>query len=308
MHLLRINTIKSVIGRKILPIFVASLLSIVFCGSAWAISLRFKLEMLGYNEKEIAAIVSRKKSRAEIDRKIRMEMLCLSVTNPLMPSDLQNRKAKSSKKVKHNLEAVKLTLPVSQKNSNPKGLDILGKAKPLMPPDLQNREAKSSKRVKHNLEAVKLTLPVSQKNSSPKDLDILGKAKPYFPLIKEIAAKTDVEKSLIMAVIKAESDFDPKALSPKGAMGLMQLMPSTAKDFGLADPFDPKENIHGGARYLSIWLKTFGDIELALAAYNAGPGQVEALRKIPPYPETENFVKKVVYYKTLYDHILLKLK
>lgn len=95
VHLLRINTIKSVIGRKILPIFVASLLSIVFCGSAWATSLRFKLEMLGYNEEEIAAIVSRKKSRAEIDRKIRMEMLCLSVAKPLMPSDLQNRKAKS---------------------------------------------------------------------------------------------------------------------------------------------------------------------------------------------------------------------
>lgn len=308
MHLLRINTIKSVIGRKILPIFAASLLSIVFCGSAWAISLRFKLEMLGYNEEEIAAIVSRKKSRPEIDRKIRMEMLCISVAKPLMPTDLQNREAKSSERIKHNLEAVKLTLPVSQKNSNPKGLNILGKAKPLMPPDLQNREAKNSKRVTHNLEIAKITLPVSHENSSPKDLDILGKAKPYFPLIKEIAAKTDVEKSLIMAVIKAESDFDPKAVSPKGAMGLMQLMPSTAKDLGVSDPFDPKENMHGGARYLSTYLKTFGDIELALAAYNAGPGQVEALRKIPPYPETKDFIKKVFYYKSLYDHILFKLK
>ena len=291
MRLLRINTIKRVIGRKILPIFVASLLSIVFCGSAWATSLRFKLEMLGYNEEEIAAIVSRKKSRAEIDRKIRMEMLCISVAKPLMPPDLQNKEAESSERIKHNLEAVKLTLPVSHKNSSP-----------------QNKEAKSSERIKHNLEAVKLTLPVSHKNSSPKDLDILGKAKPYFPLIKEIAAKTDVEKSLIMAVIKTESNFDPKAVSPKGAMGLMQLMPSTAKNLGVSDPFDPKENIHGGARYLSTYLKTFGDIELALAAYNAGPGQVEALRKIPPYPETENFIKKVFYYKSLYDHILFKLK
>lgn len=260
VHLLSINTIKSVIGRKILPIFAASLLSIVFCGSAWAISLRFKLEMLGYNEEEIAAIISRKKSRTEIDRKIRMELLCISV------------------------------------------------AKPLMPPGLQNKEAKNSERVVHNLEIAKITLPVSHKNSRPKDLDILGKAKPYFPLIKEIAAKTDVEKSLIMAVIKAESDFDPKAVSPKGAMGLMQLMPSTAKELGVSDPFDPKENIHGGARYLSTYLKTFGDIELALAAYNAGPGQVEALRKIPPYPETEDFIKKVFYYKSLYDHILFKLK
>ena len=260
MHLLSINTIKSVIGRKILPIFVASLLSIVFCGTAWAISLRFKLEMLGYNEEEIAAIVSRKKSRPEIDRKIRMEMLCISV------------------------------------------------AKPLMPPDLQKKEAKNSEKVMHIPDIAKITLPASNKNSNSKSLDILGKAKPYFPLIKEIAAKTDVEKSLIMAVIKAESDFDPKAVSPKGAMGLMQLMPSTAKDLGVSDPFDPKENMHGGARYLSTYLKTFGDIELALAAYNAGPGQVEALRKIPPYPETEDFIKKVFYYKSLYDYILFKLK
>ena len=260
MHLFRINSIKSVIWRKTLPVFVGSLLFIVFCGSAWAISLKFKLEMLGYNEEEIAAIVSRNKSRAEVDRKIRMEMLCLSVPKPLMPSGRQNRKAKSSKWVKHNLKAVRLTLPVSHKDYNPKGLDIL------------------------------------------------GRARPYFSLIKDIAAKTDVEKSLIMAVIKTESDFDPKAVSPKGAMGLMQLMPSTAKDLGVSDPFDPKENIHGGARYLYTCLKTFNNVELALAAYNAGPKRVAALRKIPPYPETENFVKKVSYYKNLYDHMLLKLK
>lgn len=252
-----INSIKNTSVLRSLSISVGALLFIVFAGSAWAISLRFKLEMLGYNEEEIRAIVSGKKSRIEIDRKIRMEMLGLS------------------------------------------------EAKPSPPPDPPNGEGKRPERIAHNLEAVKPALPVSHKDHTPKEeLDLLGKAKPYLPIIKDVAAKTHVGRSLIMAVIKVESDFDPKAVSPKGAMGLMQLLPSTAKDLGVADPFDPKENIYGGARYLSNCINTFEDIALALAAYNAGPELVGEARKIPPYPETENFVKDVFHYKKLYDQLL----
>ncbi|MDH5298794.1 MAG: lytic transglycosylase domain-containing protein [Desulfobulbaceae bacterium] len=105
---------------------------------------------------------------------------------------------------------------------------------------------------------------------------------------------------LVKAVIKVESDFDHRALSSKGAMGLMQLMPETASDMHVNDPFDPKSNIMGGTRYLGLLLGQFGgDLLLALAAYNAGPTRVVlAQNTIPPFPETIEYVKKVLrHYK-----------
>ena len=122
-------------------------------------------------------------------------------------------------------------------------------------------------------------------------------------IIKSIANKHGVPRSLVKAVIKAESGFDPNAVSPKGATGLMQLMPGTASDLGVNDVYDPEENIDGGTRYLKQQLNEFGNYELALAAYNAGP---EAVRnygnQIHPYSETRTFVKRVLRnYETYQD-------
>ena len=111
--------------------------------------------------------------------------------------------------------------------------------------------------------------------------------------IQAAATEHGVDPLLIKAIIKAESNFDPTAVSPKGAQGLMQLMPATAKDLQIADPFDPLGNIVGGAKYLRSLLDSYeGDVELSLAAYNAGPGNVKTT--IPNFPETRTYVAKVL--------------
>lgn len=101
--------------------------------------------------------------------------------------------------------------------------------------------------------------------------------------------------NLVKAVIRAESGFNPQAVSPKGAMGLMQLMPGTSRDMGVANPFDPMQNIEGGVKYLRLMLDRFSNnTHLALAAYNAGPEAVQKHGGIPPYDETQIYVKRVI--------------
>ena len=112
--------------------------------------------------------------------------------------------------------------------------------------------------------------------------------------IRDAAGRHAVDESLIRAVIHAESAYRPDALSPKGAQGLMQLMPATAAELAVPDAFDPAANIDGGSRYLSGLLKTFdGNIELATAAYNAGPEAVRRHGGVPPYEETREYVRRV---------------
>lgn len=121
-------------------------------------------------------------------------------------------------------------------------------------------------------------------------------------IIGQASMQFRIEPSLLKAVIKAESDFDHRAVSPKGAQGLMQLMPQTADHMEVNDPFDPEENIFGGTRYLSILMKRFkNNKELALAAYNAGPEKVESCNGVPPITETKAFVKRVLYYYKMYN-------
>jgi soluble lytic murein transglycosylase-like protein len=121
-----------------------------------------------------------------------------------------------------------------------------------------------------------------------------ARARQYESLIRQHAAEQGVHPDLVRAVIQTESAFDPSAVSAKGALGLMQLMPSTAEALGVRDPFDPAENIRGGVAYLRQLLDRYDNDEtLALAAYNAGPGAVDRFGRVPPYRETRDYVAKV---------------
>lgn len=127
-------------------------------------------------------------------------------------------------------------------------------------------------------------------------------ALPYASLVAAAAAEHGLPEALLHAVIHAESNYDPHAVSPKGAAGLMQLMPDTARELGVADVWDPAANIRGGARYLKRLLEMFDqDLSLAVAAYNAGPGAVIGSGSaIPPFAETQRYVPKVLeYYRRL---------
>jgi soluble lytic murein transglycosylase-like protein len=113
-------------------------------------------------------------------------------------------------------------------------------------------------------------------------------------LVEQTASHFQVDPQLVHAIIKVESEYDPKAVSRKGAMGLMQLIPETAQRFGVANPFNPKENIEGGVGYLKYLLGLFGgDLSLSLAAYNAGEGAVQRFGGIPAFAETRDYVQKV---------------
>jgi len=118
----------------------------------------------------------------------------------------------------------------------------------------------------------------------------------YDGLIGLTAREHEIEPALVKAVIAAESNFDPEAVSRKGAQGLMQLMPVTATTLGVGDPLRPTENVRAGTRYLRLMLDRYGDVERAVAAYNAGPAAVDRWGGVPPYPETRDYVRRVLNY------------
>jgi soluble lytic murein transglycosylase-like protein len=122
----------------------------------------------------------------------------------------------------------------------------------------------------------------------------------YDGLIGATAREQRVQPALVKAVIAAESNFDAAAVSRKGARGLMQLMPETAEQLGIADPLEPTDNVRGGTRYLRSMLDRYGDLSRAIAAYNAGPTAVDRYDGIPPYPETQDYVNRVLTYYRAY--------
>jgi soluble lytic murein transglycosylase len=123
-----------------------------------------------------------------------------------------------------------------------------------------------------------------------------GDARKYDPLVERVGRESGVPPALVKAVIHAESAFDPRAVSHKGAMGLMQLMPATARHLGVAEPFAADQNVAGGTRYLRTLRERFGNWTMALAAYNAGPDAVSRFGGIPPYRETQTYVRRVLTY------------
>jgi len=126
------------------------------------------------------------------------------------------------------------------------------------------------------------------------DFHALRPDQAYEDLIREAAAKHDLDPNLIRAVMQTESAFNPHAVSRVGAQGLMQLMPGLSVELGVTDPFDPRQNIMAGARYLRQLLDAHrGNIRLTLASYNAGPGNVKRYKGVPPFRETRNYVRKI---------------
>src|SRR4051812_37381185 len=145
-------------------------------------------------------------------------------------------------------------------------------------------------------------LPLNTEVRQPKALPLAEDqtAERYRPMVESISRRNGVDPNLIDAMIRTESNYNAWAVSPKGAIGLMQLIPETGRRFGVQDFFDPQQNIEGGVRYIKYLLEMFGgNVDLSLAAYNAGENLVARLGKIPPYPETRNYVRKIraVYAK-----------
>ncbi|MBM7059206.1 lytic transglycosylase domain-containing protein [Pseudomonas sp. UL073] len=157
-------------------------------------------------------------------------------------------------------------------------------------------------RAERNYVRVRREAPVAAAPAPVAQPAALAGTQPYEQLIAAAATAHDLPPALLHAVISVESGYDPRAQSPQGAAGLMQLMPATARELGVSDVWDPAANVDGGARYLKRMLELFGnDLSLALAAYNAGPGAVrDSGRSIPPIPETMRYVPNVLeHYRRL---------
>ena len=170
--------------------------------------------------------------------------------------------------------ALSCTLPITAGATVAAYMDVQG--------NLHYMRGKNS-RTNRNV-ATNRPLPRSTSEANPQAINAF---------IRAAATEHGVDPLLIKAIIKAESNFDPTAVSPKGAQGLMQLMPATARDLQVADPFDPQANITGGTKYLRSLLDSYGwDVALSLAAYNAGPGNVK--NTIPKIRETRNYISKVL--------------
>jgi hypothetical protein len=131
-------------------------------------------------------------------------------------------------------------------------------------------------------------------DQQPADVAGVLQATPYGEIISALSEAHGVDPLLVRALIQVESNYQPRARSPRGAMGLMQLMPSTARTYNVRNPFDPRANIEAGIKHLKSLIERFGELKLGLAAYNAGEGAVEKFNGIPPYRETKSYVSRIL--------------
>jgi len=281
-------------------IFVVLVLFMGTTPDIWGNTLRYKLKMSGYSDQQIEDILRGQKTLQQVQREnITSITAQRSGTNPLTHSNRKRHHPLVSRYMQAYVE--KYHKPFNKSDDRPTSDSIMQSIKERY---LYNKKppkyeliAQIKRQEKHN----------NSQNERRVNPPIVAKARPYLNYIEDASFQNNIKKSLIMAIIKVESGFNHRAVSPKGALGLMQLMPFTAKSLGVTNPFDPMQNIHGGTRYFSHCLKKLRSIKLALAAYNAGITRVEKMAKIPPFRETQEFVKDVLRYEKLYDRMIRNL-
>jgi len=281
-------------------IFILLVVIVGTCPQIWGDTLRYKLKMSGYSDQQIENILRGHKSLRQVQRENKTSIAASQLE--LRSVRLNCRKRQHplvSRYMKAYVEKYHRPFNESKDKISNESLRQSIKERYLYhkkPPRYEIIE-----QIKHQENKKKFSK--TYQASHP----IVEKARPYLNFIEDASFENNIKKSLIMAIIKVESGFNHRAVSPKGALGLMQLMPFTAKSLGVTNPFDPMQNIHGGTRYFSKCLKKLQSIKLALAAYNAGLTRVEKMAKIPPYRETQNFVKNVLRYEKLYDRMIRNL-
>jgi hypothetical protein len=266
----------------------------------WGNTLKYKLKMSGYSDQQIEDILRGNKSFRQVQRENKSSIAAQKTHN--------NSVGLSCHKRHHSLVTRYMKAYVEKYHKQRNKSDNRPTCDSIMQ-NIKERYLYHKKPPKHELIAQirRMDKKKRRQNINQTCHPIVEKVKPYFNYIEDASFQNNIKKSLIMAIIKVESGFNHRAVSPKGAQGLMQLMPFTARSLGVTNPFDPMQNIHGGTRYFSQCLKKLRNIKLALAAYNAGITRVAKMAKIPPYRETQNFVKDVLRYEKMYDRMIRNL-
>lgn len=281
-------------------IFIVLIFCIGTTPEIWGNTLRYKLKMSGYSDQQIEDILRGHKSLRQVQRENKTSITANQ--SKLKAVTINNRKRYHPLVARYMNAYVEKYHSPHKKKDNRLSCDSIRQS-------IKERYLYHKKPPKfETIEQIKREKNKPKKlNHYPKPHSFVEKAWPYLNYIEDASFQNNIKQSLIMAIIKVESGFNHRAVSPKGAQGLMQLMPFTAKSLGVTNPFDPMQNIHGGTRYFSHCLKKLRSIKLALAAYNAGLTRVEKMAKIPPFRETQNFVKNVLRYEKVYARMIRNL-